>query len=304
MASCDVAAHERPDQSSMWGAVSRCRVVLNGIGLPAVPVLIGFREEQGCSVHPYPSGDRTDGVGCDADPWCLGDLDVSVDRGCGDRVGLGARDVDVAVDGDQVGAFGDHPNVDVACGGVGVDLADGTSGDGAARRGHGRGDGGVDVDERGRRQDLLADAAHTRRWLRTAGLPDASGEEELGCLRTARGAIRTAVANLSDPGAFAAADEILARGRLRLSISEGKVREELEVTDRHWAAAWLAVRNLAEIVGTHPDRIRACAHPGCILYFLDTTRQGTRKWCSMRTCGNRAKSKRNYRKTSRVVRLP
>jgi predicted RNA-binding Zn ribbon-like protein len=152
--------------------------------------------------------------------------------------------------------------------------------------------------ERGRRQDLLADAAHARRWLRTAGLPDRTGDEELACLRTARSAIRTAVADLSDPGAFAAADEVLARGRLRLSVSGGRTHEELELTDECWAAAWLAVRNLAELLGTHPDRIRACAHPDCILYFLDTTRQGTRKWCSMSTCGNRAKSMRNYRRTN------
>jgi predicted RNA-binding Zn ribbon-like protein len=43
-------------------------------------------------------------------------------------------------------------------------------------------------------------------------------------------------------------------------------------------------------------RICACAHLEYILYFLDTTRNGTRRWCDMRTCGNRAKAQRYQRR--------
>jgi len=35
------------------------------------------------------------------------------------------------------------------------------------------------------------------------------------------------------------------------------------------------------------DRVRQCA--GCVLHFCDTSKKGTRRWCSMRLCGNRAK---------------
>lgn len=35
------------------------------------------------------------------------------------------------------------------------------------------------------------------------------------------------------------------------------------------------------------SRIRKC--PGCILHFYDTSKKGTRVWCSMNLCGNRAK---------------
>ena len=43
---------------------------------------------------------------------------------------------------------------------------------------------------------------------------------------------------------------------------------------------------------SHPDldRLRRCGSERCILYFLDQSRGGSRRWCSMRTCGNRAKS--------------
>ncbi|HEY0542361.1 MAG TPA: ABATE domain-containing protein [Actinoallomurus sp.] len=36
-------------------------------------------------------------------------------------------------------------------------------------------------------------------------------------------------------------------------------------------------------------RLRRCAGPQCGAIFLDGSRPGTRRWCSMETCGNRAK---------------
>lgn len=36
-------------------------------------------------------------------------------------------------------------------------------------------------------------------------------------------------------------------------------------------------------------RIRMCAADNCYLIYLDTSRPGSRRWCSMRRCGNRSK---------------
>jgi len=36
-------------------------------------------------------------------------------------------------------------------------------------------------------------------------------------------------------------------------------------------------------------RVRNCANPDCQIMFLDSSRPGTRRWCSMNTCGNLAK---------------
>ena len=35
------------------------------------------------------------------------------------------------------------------------------------------------------------------------------------------------------------------------------------------------------------ERVRKCAH--CVLHFHDSSKKGTRRWCSMRLCGNRVK---------------
>src|SRR5260370_6103578 len=35
-------------------------------------------------------------------------------------------------------------------------------------------------------------------------------------------------------------------------------------------------------------KIRKCSN--CVLHFYDTSKKGTRRWCSMQICGNRARS--------------
>jgi len=41
-----------------------------------------------------------------------------------------------------------------------------------------------------------------------------------------------------------------------------------------------------------PTRLRQCAASDCARWFLDTSKAGRRRWCSMATCGNRAKAAR------------
>lgn len=47
---------------------------------------------------------------------------------------------------------------------------------------------------------------------------------------------------------------------------------------------------------TSIDRIRNCEHEECILYFVDTSKSGKRRWCSMELCGNRKKAAEFYAK--------
>ena len=47
---------------------------------------------------------------------------------------------------------------------------------------------------------------------------------------------------------------------------------------------------------TSPDfrHVKSCAGPRCGWLFLDTSRNKRRRWCSMDTCGNRAKARQHY----------
>jgi len=40
-------------------------------------------------------------------------------------------------------------------------------------------------------------------------------------------------------------------------------------------------------------RVRRCADPRCARVFFDNTKNATRRWCDMATCGNRAKAARH-----------
>jgi predicted RNA-binding Zn ribbon-like protein len=43
-------------------------------------------------------------------------------------------------------------------------------------------------------------------------------------------------------------------------------------------------------------RIRRCANAQCLWMFIDESKSGTRRWCQMSACGNRAKARRHYSK--------
>ncbi|MEX0284716.1 MAG: CGNR zinc finger domain-containing protein [Paracoccaceae bacterium] len=42
------------------------------------------------------------------------------------------------------------------------------------------------------------------------------------------------------------------------------------------------------------SRVRMCSGPDCGWMYLDESRNQSRKWCMMQTCGNRAKARRFY----------
>jgi len=48
------------------------------------------------------------------------------------------------------------------------------------------------------------------------------------------------------------------------------------------------------LTGPQLARVRECANPKCLWLFLDESKNGTRRWCSMSACGNRAKAHRHY----------
>jgi predicted RNA-binding Zn ribbon-like protein len=56
-----------------------------------------------------------------------------------------------------------------------------------------------------------------------------------------------------------------------------------------WSAADL-------LVGRQLPRVRQCANPACGWLFLDDSKSGNRRWCSMSACGNRAKAHRHYQR--------
>ncbi len=58
---------------------------------------------------------------------------------------------------------------------------------------------------------------------------------------------------------------------------------------------WPVLAEAGELIcSDQTARIREC--PSCGWLFLDTSKNRSRRWCSMRTCGNIAKARRHYRR--------
>jgi predicted RNA-binding Zn ribbon-like protein len=51
------------------------------------------------------------------------------------------------------------------------------------------------------------------------------------------------------------------------------------------------------LAGDRRRRVRLCANGRCLWLFLDESKAGTRRWCNMASCGNRAKARRHYQRT-------
>ncbi|MGH2495829.1 MAG: CGNR zinc finger domain-containing protein [Ktedonobacteraceae bacterium] len=75
--------------------------------------------------------------------------------------------------------------------------------------------------------------------------------------------------------------------------------------DRLERINWLLVRSAADLLTS--DKLhdaRACAAEDCRWLFLDISKNHSRRWCDMETCGNQAKARRHYtRKKSISSRL-
>ena len=61
---------------------------------------------------------------------------------------------------------------------------------------------------------------------------------------------------------------------------------------------WPVLRSTAELLTSQEiKQVGQCADDrGCGYLFYDTSRNHSRRWCSMESCGNRAKAKRHYKR--------
>lgn len=64
-------------------------------------------------------------------------------------------------------------------------------------------------------------------------------------------------------------------------------------------------KSAAELLrDSEPLRIRKCGNPVCSLYYYDTSKNHTRRWCSMALCGNRMKAAAFYQRSQKNKKNP
>ncbi|MGH7124521.1 MAG: CGNR zinc finger domain-containing protein, partial [Stellaceae bacterium] len=58
---------------------------------------------------------------------------------------------------------------------------------------------------------------------------------------------------------------------------------------------WPIVRSATQLLtAAELSRVKQCAGRGCSWLFLDTSKNGSRRWCEMEVCGSRSKARAYY----------
>jgi len=163
--------------------------------------------------------------------------------------------------------------------------------------------------ENGQLRELLPDFRVLLRWFSAAGLVGAdrgrailnqsTGLEQQAALeqiRKFRERLRSAIAALEttgkvSEGAIREVNQHLEQHPIgiRLAKEGGRVVKERRFSPAKPADLIGLVASLAAdlFAGRELARVRRCH--SCVLHFYDTTKSRTRRWCSMKICGNRAK---------------
>jgi predicted RNA-binding Zn ribbon-like protein len=80
------------------------------------------------------------------------------------------------------------------------------------------------------------------------------------------------------------------------TTAEGCVRVWAGDSDQLDRMLWPVLRSAMDVLTSAEERgrIHKCESPTCDWLFLDASRNRSRRWCDMKSCGNRAKARRYY----------
>jgi predicted RNA-binding Zn ribbon-like protein len=168
--------------------------------------------------------------------------------------------------------------------------------------------------KRGNAGEELDSYAGLLRWCRTARLIDADTEDrlrgeaiadmavarrELGrgwMLRQVLVAVFEGIASGDGPPALALTrlNQALAESPFSFALASERAGLAVRHVTRRDDLLAPVLLSAAMLLGS-PDakRLRRCEAADCGRFYLDTTRNRSRRWCDMATCGNRAKARRH-----------
>jgi predicted RNA-binding Zn ribbon-like protein len=165
--------------------------------------------------------------------------------------------------------------------------------------------------QNGQPVELLPDFQALLRWFEAAGLlhgrdvaslgnrwggESGRGRQAMAFLRQWRETLRKSALTweCGDPLPHAALDELnrlMAQHPMRTKLKETArgLRTELWFDARRPEDLFAPLAHSAAMLFAAADRRRVRQCGNCVLHFYDTSKKGTRRWCSMQLCGNRLK---------------
>jgi predicted RNA-binding Zn ribbon-like protein len=144
-------------------------------------------------------------------------------------------------------------------------------------------------------------------WLRNQG--DIEPVIAAGVLTRAkrlRAAMRAIFSRLAAGKKLSETDLGVLNFDLAASLSHARVVPTNDADGYRWgwsgrnldAPLWPITRSAADLLTSDAERalVRVCGADDCAWLFMDTTRNRSRQWCSMQSCGNREKARRHYQR--------
>jgi predicted RNA-binding Zn ribbon-like protein len=91
-------------------------------------------------------------------------------------------------------------------------------------------------------------------------------------------------------------------GYNKLAMERGEVRLKFEASfgDPESLLAPVAADAARLLTEGDPSKVKQCESEKCVLFFYDSTKNHSRRWCSMGSCGNREKVKAFYQRRKKV----
>ena len=129
--------------------------------------------------------------------------------------------------------------------------------------------------------DALADPASAAGWLAEQGHPGAVDESDLTLARAVRAALR---GQLGDPPAP------MPEVPVQVIRAEDGPRLACAGTAMHVVIGEALAEALALQATGEWSRVKTCALDSCRWVFIDESRNRSGRWCSMQSCGNKAKT--------------
>ncbi|WP_210249661.1 CGNR zinc finger domain-containing protein [Neomesorhizobium albiziae] len=154
---------------------------------------------------------------------------------------------------------------------------------------------------------LKEKGGHEEKTLDAAGAWAAKAPAKAGELFGEAIALRETIHRLFAAAASEAALPVADFDALNATLAIAPARGRLASPDGGWevclpgvsVSALLApvLWSAADLLLSRKDRrIRQCANEKCRFLFIDESKNGTRRWCDMSSCGNRAKAHRHLMK--------
>jgi predicted RNA-binding Zn ribbon-like protein len=148
------------------------------------------------------------------------------------------------------------------------------------------------------REEGLGSPAELAGWLAAHGVlgdGENATKTELDEALSVREALRDLLsaqngAETDVAAATAVLDEAARRARLSLHFSTGEATLEPAAGGVRGAIGRLLAEVSAGMADGTWSRMKACRADDCRWAFLDTAKNRSRAWCSMQSCGNRAKA--------------